>query len=416
MIANIITIGDEILIGQIVDSNSAWIANELNQIGVSIQKIESISDKEEDILNSLDKSFKEADLILLTGGLGPTPDDKTKDALAKFFNTRLVRHTETFQKIEKFLKERGLPANDLNVRQADVPENCKILKNKVGSVPGMLFEKENRIIVSVPGVPYEMKYIIEHELIPYIKDKRELPQIMHKTFMTVGVAESILAVRLEQFEKSLPDNYSLAYLPSPGKVRLRLSAKAKSGENLSLGFGEVANQLKLSLDRDLYGYDDEPLESVVGRLLKKNNLTLSTAESCTGGNIADAITRIPGASDYFKGSVVAYANEVKEKILNISGSDIEEHGAVSKTVVLQMAENIRKMLNTDIGIATSGIAGPTGGTDEKPVGTVWIGLSSARANLAFQFNFGNDRGRTVARTTLTALNLVRLEVGKLTLQ
>lgn len=413
MIANIITIGDEILIGQIVDSNAAWIANELTQIGISINRIESVSDNEGKILNALDSALNEADLIILTGGLGPTPDDKTKDALAKYFDSTLIPHEETLKKIEKILKSRGIPANTINKQQADMPDNCIILKNKVGSVPGMLFEKNTRLIVSVPGVPYEMKYIFEHELIPYIKNNRELPQIIHKTFMTVGVAESILAVRLEQFEKNLPENYSLAYLPSPGKVRLRLTAKAAADENLSLGFGEVSSQLKLLLDRDLYGFDDEPIESVAVKLLTENNLTLSSAESCTGGNIADAITSIPGASDCFKGAIVAYSNEVKERVLNVSVGDIKKHGAVSKTVVLQMAENVRKILNTDIGIATSGIAGPTGGTAEKPVGTVWIGLSSQRATLAFQFNFGDDRGRTVSRTTLTALNLVRLEVGKL---
>lgn len=413
MIANIITIGDEILIGQIIDTNSAWIAEELNKIGVSVNRIESISDKHEDIIKALNSSITEVDLVILTGGLGPTNDDRTKDALAEYFGSKLVRHKETLQKIEKFLQSRGIPINEINKQQADMPNNCKILKNKVGSVPGMLFEKKDKLVVSVPGVPYEMKYIIGEELIPYLTEKQELPQIIHRTFMTIGVAESVLANRLKEFEKNLPDYYSLAYLPSPGKVRLRLTAKGTKKDNLTLGFPEVEHQLKLILDGDFYGFDGITIEEVVGNLLKELNFTISTAESCTGGDIASAIISIPGASDYFKGSIVCYANEVKQKVLKVPANDILEYGAVSKQVVIHMANNVRKLLKTDIAIATSGIAGPTGGTEEKPVGTVWIAIASPRTTLAFKFYFGNHRGRTISRTTLTALNLIRLEISKI---
>lgn len=413
MIANIITIGDEILIGQVVDTNSTWIAKEFNKIGIAVKRIETISDNEEDIIKALDTSIPEVDLVVLTGGLGPTNDDITKVTLAKYFNGKLIRHQETYDKVEKFLKSRKVPLNEMNKRQAEVPDNCQIFKNDVGSAPGMLFEKDEKLILSVPGVPFEMQYIIENGLIPYIKEKRELPQIIHKTFMTIGGAESVLAERLEQFESNLPEYYSLAYLPSPGKVRIRLTARGDADSNIAMGFKEVSNELKLLLDKELYGYDEVTIEEVVGELLKENNYTISTAESCTGGGIGKAIAGVPGASAYFKGAIVSYANEVKQNILNVSEESIKEHGAVSKEVVLQMAENVREIMNTDIGIATSGIAGPTGGTEEKPVGTVWIAISSPKTTLAFKYNFGKDRKRTISRTVSTALNLVRLEIEKL---
>ncbi len=413
MKAIVITIGDEILIGQIIDTNSAWIAKELNAVGVSVSKMMSVSDNEDVIIETLNTVIKEADLIILTGGVGPTKDDKTKSALSKYFNSKLFRHSPTLKKIEKLMANRGIPLTEINKQQADLPENCTILSNPEGSVPGMLFKKEKNIIVSVPGVPFEMKHIIGNELIPYLIKHYELPNIIHKTFLTVGVAESILAGRLEEFEGSLPENFTLAYLPSPGKVRLRLSARGTKEDNVSEEFIKIENKLIKLLGKDMFGYDEDTLELVIGNLLKDNNLTVCTAESCTGGDIANTITNVPGASKYYKGSIISYSNSVKQEILKVSASDLEEFGAVSKQVVVQMAENARKLLKTDFGVATSGVAGPSGGSNNKPIGTVWIAVASPEEVFAEKFYLGEHRGRTITRTTLMALNMLRLEINKI---
>ncbi len=413
MNASIITIGDEILIGQILDTNSTYLAAELNKLGIKVLRAIAISDTEEAIIQTLNLSLSDSDIVLITGGLGPTKDDITKHALARFFNSKMIRHQPTLEKIEKRLTHLGVKLSEINRAQADVPEKCEIFKNNSGSAPGMLFRQGSSIVVAMPGVPYEMKDIMQSDVIPHIKENYELPARIHKTFLTVGVAESTLSDRLENYELQLPENFSLAYLPSPSRVRLRLSAFATNATELKNSFEFQSTKLSNELGNDLYGYNDDTLEQVVGNMLRKNALTIATAESCTGGNIAQIITSVPGASDYFLGGVVAYSNEIKEEILSVSEEDLKKYGAVSREVVEQMANNVKKLMKSDFGVATSGIAGPTGGTEEKPVGTVWIAVASPKRTLALKFNLGNNRERTVLRSTVAALNIVRKEINNL---
>ena len=413
MQATIITIGDEILIGQVVDTNSTYIANELNKIGVRVHHILSISDTEESITNALDNAVKTSDIVLLTGGLGPTKDDITKHALAKYFKCGMLRHLPTLEIIEKRLGHLGVKMSEINRAQADIPEKCNVLNNNSGSAPGMLFNEGGKVVVSMPGVPFEMKDIMQSGVIPYLESNFKLPFRLHKTFLTVGVPESTLSDKLEHFEANLPTKVSLAYLPSPGRVRLRLSAFGNTEEEVKEVFSIQSTHLKDNLGESLFGYDKETLESVLGDLLAKNKLTIATAESCTGGNVAKVITSVPGASRYFKGGIVAYSNEIKEQFLGVSGSNLNIFGAVSQQVVEQMAENVKVQMSADIGIATSGISGPTGGAADKPIGTVWIGVSTPQRTFALKFSFGNNRERTVIRTTVTALNLVRKEINSI---
>lgn len=414
MNCEIITIGDEILIGQVIDTNSAFIASELNSIGIRIQQILSVSDKEQVILDAISNAINNADLVIITGGLGPTNDDITKKTLAKYFNTPLVRNPDILEFVTNLLERRGVPMLEINRSQADLPENCIPLFNKNGTAPGMLFNTHNgKVLISLPGVPFEMKALITDEVIPWLKRNFKLPARLQKTFLTTGVPESTMAVRLTDFENELPKLFSLAYLPSPGLLRLRLSISGKTVDAVKLLFDEQCKKLENLLGSDLFGYDEDTLESVIGQLLKVNKFTVCTAESCTGGNIAQLITSVPGASEYFKGSIVAYSNCIKEGILKVSKSDLDNFGAVSKQVVVQMAENVKKIFNTDFGIATSGIAGPTGGTEDKPVGTVWVAIASPRTTLAIKLQLGEHRGRTITRSSLAALNMLRLEIIKI---
>ena len=410
MQATIITIGDEILIGQVIDTNSAFMGEELNKIGVKVAEIDSISDTHESIISALDRCSQNSEIVLVTGGLGPTKDDITKHAFADYFNCKLIRHQPTLKKIEDRFNRFGFKMTEINKAQADVPEVCEILTNHSGSAPGMLFKTGKGIVVSMPGVPYEMKDLMNKEVIPYLKKNFQLPHRINKTFLTVGVAESILSDRLENFEAQLPKNFSLAYLPSPSRVRLRLSGYDNDKSELHNEFEKQSELLESELNDDLFGYNKDTLERVVGEVLSKYSLTLATAESCTGGNVAKTVTSVPGASTYFLGSIVSYSNSSKENLLEVTKEALETHGAVSKEAVLQMAENVKVKFNSDFGIATSGIAGPTGGTEEKPVGTVWIAISSPKRTIAVKFNFGDNRERTVIRSTVTALNLLRKEI------
>ncbi len=415
MLADIITIGDEILIGQVIDTNSSFIGNELSKEGIQIRRIVSISDKKEVIQRTLQTSMKYSDLVIITGGLGPTNDDITKQALADFFRVGLVRNQDVLENIRKLLHYRGASFTEKNSSQADVPENCIVLNNKNGTAPGMLFHIDKKVLLSLPGVPFEMKALITDEFIPWIRKNFELPAIFHKTLLTTGVPESIMAERLSDFEKQLPENMSLAYLPSPGILRLRLNSYSNSTEKdyQETIFEKQIEKLGQLLGNDFFGYEPVRLEQIIGKLLTGLGNTLSVAESCTGGNIAHLITEIPGSSKYFIGSVVAYSNEIKKKLLNVSEDDLVKHGAVSKQIVIQMAEGAKRLFQTDFAIATSGIAGPDGGTKEKPVGTVWFAVSSPRTTIAMKYNFGENRERTIKRSSIAALNLLRLEIKKI---
>lgn len=407
MKAEIITIGDEILIGQIVDINSAWIARHFNSAGIEISRITSVHDEAGQIKEALENSEKNADLVLITGGLGPTKDDITKNVLCEYFDTRLVFHEATYQQIKERFQIRNIDMNKLNRDQALVPEACTVLPNKTGTAPGMWFERNGTIFVSVPGVPFEMKYLTENEIIPRLQNNGKLKAIYHKTVQTQGLPESMLAERIEKWENSLPENIKLAYLPNPVSVRLRLSATGTNLDELKEQVQNEIEKLNKIIPEHIFGYDDETLAEVVGRALQEKGLTLALAESCTGGYISHLITSVPGCSEWFKGGVVAYSNEIKQSLLGVSEESLLKYGAVSEQVVREMAEGALNRLNAGYAIATSGIAGPTGGTDEKPVGTVWIAVSGNGKTIAEKFNFSDNRERNIIRSSHTALQLLR---------
>ena len=412
MEADLITIGDEILIGQIVDTNSAWIAQQLNVEGINVRQITSISDQPEHIISTLNESGKKASLVLVTGGLGPTKDDRTKSALCTFFGTQLIENKEVLEHINQLLIPRGIAINTLNHEQALVPATAIILPNKLGTAPGLLFNHEGTIFVFMPGVPFEMKYLMENEVLPRIKKLFNTSTIIHRTVLTQGLPESILAERIDDWEDSLPECISLAYLPSPESMRLRLSAHGEDKEYLSLLLEQRIKELAEIIPDYIFGFEDDTMAGNIGKILKEKSLTVSVAESCTGGNIAHFFTLNPGSSEYFKGGVVAYSNEIKVKLLGIDPQLIAENGAVSKEVVEAMAVAVRQLLQTDYAIATSGIAGPGGGTPEKPVGTVWIAAADSDSIVSKTFNFGNNRKRNIIRSSQTALNMLRLQLLK----
>lgn len=411
MFAEIITIGDEILIGQVIDSNSAWIAQQLNQTGIRVHQITSISDSREHIFESLDRAFERSNLILTTGGLGPTRDDITKRTLADYFDTQLVMDEATLERVKTLFANRGVAMPEVNRYQAMVPANCTSIPNLQGTAPGMWFERDGKVLISMPGVPYEMKGMMERELIPRIRTFFETPFVYHRTVLTQGVGESTLMGMINKWEDSLADvSIKLAYLPSPGIVRLRLSATGEDEQGLQTRVDRKVQELEELIPEHIFGYETETLELVVGRLLRERGKTLSTAESCTGGYIAHLITSIPGSSAYFQGSVVSYANAVKEGQLQVDPVAIESHGAVSEEVVRQMAEGAIQNLRTDYAIATSGIAGPDGARPGKPVGTVWIAVAGPQRTVAQRYQFGEHRERTIRKTALTGLNMLRKEI------
>ncbi|MDD2569915.1 MAG: competence/damage-inducible protein A [Bacteroidales bacterium] len=411
-IAEIIAIGDEILIGQTVNTNSAWIGQRMSEAGIPVKRAIVISDDPTEIAASLEEALQRADIVLITGGLGPTRDDLTKNTLAQFFGSTLVRDDQVTQDILKLLASRNVPMIDLNLDQALVPNNCRVIRNTNGTAPGMWFEKDQQVIVSMPGVPYEMKVMMDEQVIPALLSAFKVPAIVRKTVMTTGIPESKLAASIADWELSLPEGVSLAYLPSPGIVKLRLSVSGENQMKLRQLINNLADQLVTIIPEAVFGYDDLTLEEVVGVLLRERKQTVATAESCTGGTLASLITRVPGSSDYYKGSIVAYANEIKTTFLKVPGEMIQAHGAVSCEVVERMATNIRDIFAVDYAVAISGIAGPAGGTTDKPVGTTWIGVASDDGVKSACYQMGEHRERTIHKAALAGLNLLRLSILK----
>ena len=410
MLAEIITIGDEILIGQIVDTNSAWLGEELNKIGVKIFQITSISDSRQHIINAVNESMQRAEVVLITGGLGPTKDDITKLTLAEMFGMKLVRDDATYRHVENMMKLRGNAFNELNQSQAMVPDGCTVIPNANGTAPGMWFEINGHIIISMPGVPFEMKAMMNNEIIPRIKNHFRLNSIVHKTAITFGLAESMLAETIADWENALPNYLHLAYLPSPKGVRLRLSAYETDKQTAVNEINSQFGKLEKIIPQYIVGYNDTSIEGALGEMLRQRGETVSTAESCTGGNIAHKFTLIPGSSDYFVGGVVSYSNDVKANVLGVNRQDLKKFGAVSETVAKQMADGVRRITGSTYAISTTGIAGPTGGTPEKPTGTVWIAISTPQGTFAQHLVFGRLREQNIQRFTSAALNMLRVHI------
>ena len=410
MKAEIITIGDEILIGQTIDTNSAWIGTELSRAGFDVHRRTSVHDNHNDILIALGNVDRRSDVVVITGGLGPTSDDITKPALCEFFNTRLVTNNEVLGMIEDMFRRRGYPMNENNRRQSDVPESCMILSNRAGTAPGMWFEKEGTIFISLPGVPAEMKHIMTDHVLPLLKSRFTSQVIIHRTIMTYGTFEARLAETLAGFEAALPGEIKLAYLPSFGVIKLRLTATGKNGEILAGLIEEQVRKLHGIIPDLIFSDNEEPMEMVTGRLLRSGKMTLSTAESCTGGRISAMITSVPGSSDYFKGSIIAYDNMVKTQILGVTENVIRKNGAVSGEVVKYMAEGARRLLDTDFAVATSGIAGPDGGTSAKPVGTLWTAVASKYRTVAEKYVYTGNRSVNIERFSVAGLNLLRKQI------
>jgi len=404
----IITIGDEILIGQIVDTNSAWMATELNRAGFELAQISSVHDDADHIVQSLELALERADIVLFTGGIGPTNDDITKQTLCKYFGSKLFFDQSVFENIEKlFVNRPNYAMNELTKSQAMVPENSIVIQNVVGTAPIIWFEKGKKVIISMPGVPYEMKRAMSFEIIPRLQKQFETPVLLHKTVQVYGYSESALALKIAAWENNLPANIRLAYLPNSGIIKLRLSGLSDDMLALEFSVNQQIDLLSQILGKAVVAYEDIPIEELVGNMLIAQGKMVATAESCTGGNISHLFTKIPGSSTFFKGSVVAYGNDIKESVLSVSREDLVGHGAVSRVVAEQMAEGVRKLLKSDVAIATTGIAGPTGGTAEKPVGTVWIAACSADTMLSRLYQFGSLREQNIQRATQAALLLLK---------
>jgi nicotinamide-nucleotide amidase len=406
--ATIITIGDELLIGQVVDTNSSWIAQELNKIGVAVKHRVAVGDVWQDIWDALDEESKKADIILITGGLGPTADDITKPLLCEYFNGRMVVDQETLSHITYLFEEVfRRPMIERNAKQAEVPDTCTVLKNEKGTAPGMLFKRDGKIFVSMPGVPHEMKWIMTNHVLPMIPELYQTGYIEHRTLLTAGIGESFLAELIREFEEALPAHVKLAYLPNFGMVRLRLSSWGLDLDALTKELDNLFNSLKTNVKEHLVIDEDLPIEVVVGKLLKERKETVATAESCTGGYIAHLLSIHPGSSAFFTGTIVSYANIIKERLLGVSHETLTTVGAVSEETVVQMAKAVRETMQTTYSIAVSGIMGPEGATDEKPVGLVWVAVASKDQVVTRSFRFRFDRRRNIDLTAVNALNMLR---------
>lgn len=402
MNAILINIGDELLIGQVVNTNAAWMAAELERHDIHVSRIVTIADD----LNDIERTLAEAehsDVVLITGGLGPTKDDITKEALCRHFGAKLIINQPAYDNVSDYFARRGLPLSDINKMQGMVPDCCEALLNKVGTAPGMWFERDGRIVVSLPGVPHEMRWLMSTYVLPRLSKRMGREAILHKTILTCGIGESFLAEKIAAWEDALPQNFRLAYLPDAGKVRLRLSAHGQDHAELQAQMDGEIEKLAALIPEHIYGYDNETLASTVGKTLLRRGASLATAESCTGGTLAHRITEVAGASQYYVGGVVSYSNELKMNLLDVRRTTLEQFGAVSEQTACEMAVGCRMRLHTDYAVATTGIAGPTGGTDEKPLGTVWIAVASPEGVAAHKYIFATTREQHQERTANQAL-------------
>ena len=419
MTVHIINIGDELLIGQVVNTNASWMAEELNKRNIKVTNISVISDGADDIRTQLDRSLSEADVVLITGGLGPTKDDITKTVLCNYFGDTLVRHQPTYDNVKKFFDRRGLPFTEINQAQALVPSKCKVILNEVGTAPCMVFTipqatfkqpspkktdtSAEKIVISMPGVPFEMKWLMQNSVLPLLEERLGSQAIVHKTILTFGIGESFLADKIADWEDALPAHIKLAYLPEAGKVRLRLSAYGADKAQLEQEVAERIEMLKLIIDANIYGYDDETISSVIGKLLNQKGATVATAESCTGGLIGNVITEVSGSSAYYKGGIIAYSNELKERLLDVRHETLEQYGAVSEETAIEMARGCLAVTGADYAIATTGISGPTGATEEKPLGLVYVAIASHEEVVCNRYVFTTTRQQHQQRTANQAL-------------
>ena len=413
MKATIITIGDEILIGQIVDTNSVSIARKLNAIGITISEKLSIGDTREAIVTTIDRTLKATDILVITGGLGPTKDDITKHTLAQIFNSELVYNEAEGEHVKSLLARRGIEFTDLNRGQAMLPKCCTVLHNAHGTAPGMWFERDGKVIVSLPGVPFEMEHLMDDEVIPRLKARFELKAIVHRTLITRGIPESILAARIAEWEDALPSHLHLAYLPAPNVVRLRLSAYDVEGAATEEEITAQFDTLRSIIGDNIVGYEGSSVEQQIHEILTSRGEKLAVAESCTGGTIASKFTAMAGASAYFMAGVVSYSNEAKHDILGVSWDSLNAYGAVSEQVAREMAEGVRRVSKADYAIATTGIAGPGGGSKEKPVGTVWMAVATPTKTIAVMRNSGTDRSQIISRASAYAIEMLYNELKNL---
>ncbi|MFP4663675.1 MAG: CinA family nicotinamide mononucleotide deamidase-related protein [Bacteroidales bacterium] len=401
----IITIGDEILIGQTIDTNAAWIGEKLNLLGIQVEKNISIRDERDAIHKALDEAWQQASLVIMTGGLGPTRDDITKESLADYFDTHLVYSERVYRQVERFIARRGYSMNDNNAGQAMVPEACEVIDNPLGTAPVMKFTRGDEVLYSMPGVPFEMEEIMEKEVLPRIKQCYHLPSVKHQTLMTYGLPEAMLAEKLKEWENRLPEAIRLAYLPSPRGIKIRLSVyhKAEAWKN---EMDKAISELHRIIPGYIFSDKEQSLENVLLSNLKRHKLSIATAESCTGGMLASLLTSVPGASEVFQGSIVAYQNNIKRKLLDVPEKIIEKYGAVSKEVVMHMAKGVVEKLTADTAIAVSGIAGPAGGSKEEPVGTTWIAIATPEGMIAEKFLFGSTREVNILRAAYTGMHML----------
>lgn len=412
ILAELLTIGDEILYGQIVDTNSQWMSVELDKVGIKVIRKTSVGDVESEILTAFAEAEKRADIILITGGLGPTSDDLTKPLLAKYFNCEMRLHEEALAEVTAIFKSRGRELTETNKQQAVLPVCCTKITNAIGTAPGMWFEKNGKVFMSMPGVPFEMKKMMTDLVIPRLKETFSLPVIVHKVIRTVGIGESMLADKIVAWEKSLPSHIKLAYLPSIGEVKLRLTGMGANEKSLREEIEGLAEKILPLAGEYIYGYGEEPLEVAIGKLLRDKGVTISIAESCTGGYLSHLVTSVPGSSQYFLGSMVPYDYQIKMRQLGVRPEVLEQYGAVSEPTIIEMANIVRAKFNTDIGVATSGIAGPGGATAEKPVGLVWIAYSDKNHTVTKKLQLTTDRLLNIKAASIAVLNLIRQSLPK----